>query len=129
MFLKYCESNSNSVNVAEINKIQTISVKNSENKTVHIVSCYVSGGFERIDIMTETFDQALNILNRLYDDGRLDISPDSSLIVLVDLGPVNDIVSDILNDCDNIDDEDYDYDALDGLDEDDIGGIDFSSFV
>lgn len=125
MKIKYCESDTTNVSIANIDKATVMRVKDEDGDPMYVCSCAIAGGFDLVHIETLTYDKALDLLNTLYETGNLDVSSDADCTVVTTMGPFQMGLTAMFNPF-ALSDDDEDEDIDEELD--DEAGIDFSSF-
>lgn len=82
MVLMYSETGSSSFSLLEVDKVDCFSVVDKETNKNQWVICFLSTGiFQRIEVYVENFQKGMELVNKMYQDGKLDISSEMAVYV------------------------------------------------
>ena len=112
MLLMYSETGSSSLSLLEVDKVDCFFVVDKETNKNQWVICFLSTGiFQRIEVYVENFQKGMELVNKMYQDGKLDISSEMAVYVQAQY-----VYEQFMS---NDDEEDYD----------DIDGIEYDAFL
>jgi hypothetical protein len=74
MILKYCDSNTNSVCLQEIYKVSQLSLDDEKGDKTWTVYFFTTNLMERIDVYVPHFSRGVELMNEIYETGKLDIT-------------------------------------------------------
>ena len=108
----YSETGSSSLSLLEVDKVDCFFVVDKETNKNQWVICFLSTGiFQRIEVYVENFQKGMELVNKMYQDGKLDISSEMAVYVQAQY-----VYEQFMS---NDDEEDYD----------DIDGIEYDAFL
>lgn len=106
MLLMYSETGSSSLSLLEVDKVDCFSVVDKETNKNQWVICFLSTGiFQRIEVYVENFQKGMELVNKMYQDGKLDISSEMAVYVQAQY-----VYEQLMSD-----DGEEDYDDIDGI--------------
>lgn len=108
MLLMYSETGSSSLSVLEVDKVDCFSVVDKEENKLQWIVTFISAGiFQRIEVYVESFQKGMELINKIYTEGKLDISSEMSMYVKSQY-----VYEQFMEDDEDIDVDEIGYDAF-----------------